>query len=266
MGSRSLERGKKARSTIDSENVKVVKLDVSSDDSVRDAARELKDQVLYAIVLNAGVGLAHKGVTVDDVINVNIFGAKRVVDAFVHLVDPKRGRITATSSGIASGYITGKSFGKPIGYATAKDKRCLIRPDVTWAQIANVLKIEEDAGYGPDSNAKGRCAYGVSKACLNAYILLLARQHPNLVCTSCTPGFIATAMTSGFNAKLAPKDGTRSLKHCLLADLDPKKCKGWFFGSDAKRSPLATYRSPGDPEFGGVKDGEPGNGWSNSRV
>jgi len=260
MGSRSLERGKKARETIKSDNVTVVELDVGSDTSVKRCAEKLKGETLYALVNNAGVGLAHKGVTLDDVINVNIIGAKRVVDAFLPLLDKKIGRIANTSSGIANGYVSGTSFGSKIGYATAKEKMCLISPTVTWAQIQNVLDVEKKYGYGPDESSKGRCAYGVSKACLTAYAILLAREHPNLVVTSCTPGFIATAMTKGFGAKLEPKDGTKSLVHCLFADLG-SQCKGWFYGSDGKRSPLAMYRSPGDPEFDGVKDGAPGDGW-----
>lgn len=226
LGSRSLERGKKARETIESENVEVVQLDVASDESVNAAAKRLKDVTLYAIVNNAGVGLGHEGVTADDIINVNIIGAKRVVDAFASTLE-KNGRIAATSSGIACGYVSGKSMGKPIGYATGKEKACLIRNDVTWKDIEGVLKIEKDRGYGPDAQSAGFCAYGVSKACLCAYSIYLAHQYPNLVVTSCTPGFIATKMTAKYGAKIPPKDGTVSLVHCLFADLGAS-CKGWY--------------------------------------
>ncbi len=32
--------------------------------------------------------------------------------------------------------------------------------------------------------------YGLSKACLTAYTLMLAKQHPELIVSACTPGYV----------------------------------------------------------------------------
>ena len=56
---------------------------------------------------------------------------------------------------------------------------------------------------------------------------------------------------AGFGAKKPPEEGTVSLRHCLFADL-PQDVSGWFWGSDAQRSPLHTMRNPGEPAFDGT--------------
>ena len=45
-----------------------------------------------------------------------------------------------------------------------------------------------------------------------------------------------------------PDEGTVSTMHLLFQDLEGN---GRYYGSDAKRSPLDKYRSPGSPEYEG---------------
>jgi hypothetical protein len=78
--------------------------------------------------------------------------------------------------------------------------------------------------------------------------MLLSREHPSVLSTSCSPGFIDTPMTTGFGAKLSPDQGTVSLRHCLLAE---GLGGGFYYGSDAKRSPMHVGRDPGQPEYDG---------------
>ena len=98
MGSRSLEKGTAAvKSIMDGlpasckGKCEVVQLDTSSDESVISAAAVVKPILdaegvqLYAIVNNAGAGLGH-GVAPDVVMNTNLFGPKRVVEAFMPLL------------------------------------------------------------------------------------------------------------------------------------------------------------------------------------
>ena len=104
----------------------------------------------------------------------------------------------------------------------------------------------------------GGDAYGLSKACLNAYTVELARTNPTLTVNACTPGFIETDMTRPYAdargvapaemGMLSPAEGTRSTMHLLFGEVGGS---GWYFGSDAVRSPLDRYRSPGDPPFTG---------------
>ena len=101
--------------------------------------------------------------------------------------------------------------------------------------------------------------YGLSKACANTYTLILARENPQLHINACTPGFIATDMNRHFSdsqnkspAELGmkpPSEGTRSTMHLLFGELEGN---GRYYGSDALRSPLDRYRSPGDPSYTGA--------------
>merc|ERR1712205_230769 len=68
LGSRDLGRGQAAAAkilpTADPSRLEVVQLDVTSDQSVRRAAEYVRgrlEQPLYAVVNNAGTGLAHRG-------------------------------------------------------------------------------------------------------------------------------------------------------------------------------------------------------------
>ena len=52
-----------------------------------------------------------------------------------------------------------------------------------------------------------------------------------------------------FLAEAAPDEGTVSTMHLLFAD--GLEGSGHYYGSDAKRSPLDRYRSPGSPAYEG---------------
>ena len=59
---------------------------------------KLGNEKLYALVNNAGTGLAHN-VTKDDMINTNFWGTKNMTEAFIPLIDPNAGRIVNLGSG-----------------------------------------------------------------------------------------------------------------------------------------------------------------------
>ena len=114
---------------------------------------------------------------------------------------------------------------------------------VTWEQLDSAMRAATIA-----KKTKNMEPYGFSKACLNAYTMMLARLHPTLKINSCTPGFIKTDMTRGMGAKKLPQDGTKAILFCLLG---APKGNGHYYGSDAVRSPLDRYRGPGDPPYKG---------------
>ena len=67
----------------------------------------------------------------------------------------------------------------------------------------------------------------------------------------CSPGFILTTMTEGCwvwrdRATKPPAEGTVGIKHCLFGDLE---ASGYYYGSDAVRSPLHFMRNPGEPPY-----------------
>lgn len=247
MGARDTARGADAVASIVAENascadkIEVVQCDVTDAASVSGAAATVKASLgsvpLYGLVNNAGAGLAH-GVSAKQIVETNLYGAKRVGDAFVPLLSTE-GRVVNVGSGIGPGWMS---------RAAPEVKSMLVSPQVTWEQVDSIAQTDlasggqgENAGRGPEFNA-----YGMTKAALMAYTHILVARHPNITSSTCSPGFIDTAMTKGFNAKLTPEQGTVSIRHCLFSQLGGN---GWMWGSDAKRSPIDASREPGEPEY-----------------
>ena len=261
LGSRSVERGERARADILAEHpewvdrVEVLQIDVGDDASVAAAAETARAKfegvrLLYGVVNNAGIGRSSGGMRA--ILNVNARGPHRVCEAFMPLIE-EGGRIVNVSSASGPTFVAGCSDER---------RRTLTSPDVTWSDVERImgecLAIEEADGDFEAAGFGGGDSYGLSKACLNAYTIELARQHPELTINACTPGFIETDMTqpylesSGKSADemgmKSPSQGTKVSIHLLLEEVG---ASGWFFGSDARRSPLDRYRSPGDPPYQG---------------
>ena len=261
LGSRSVERGEEARASVieerpDAESrVEVVQLDVSDDDSVRQAARTVEERLdgapLYGIVNNAGIG--DHGREIRTVLDVNVWGPHRVCEAFLGLLEHEDGRIVNVASA------SGPNF---VNECKPEQKRLLTNPEVTWEQIEEYMTAcitaADEAGGLEEAGVGNGSAYGLSKACLNAYTIALAREHPELTINACTPGFIETDLTRPMaerNDKTPeelgmkpPAEGTVAQMFLLFGEPEGS---GWYFGSDAERSPLDRYRSPGDPPYTG---------------
>lgn len=238
LGSRNKERGEAAVASILADApdaaIELLQVDVSSDESVAAAAAALKERLggalLHALVNNAGVGLAQAGASVDMIFDVNLYGTKRVTEAFLPMLDQEGGaRVVNLGSGAASMWMAKQDKATQAPF---------MDPAVTWAQIeAAVASARTDDPYA---------CYGLSKAALAAYTMECARLHPSITWSSVSPGFIATAMTANFGATKPPEEGTVSIRHCLF---QPLRGNGWYYGSDAKRSPLDVLRNPGEPEY-----------------
>lgn len=263
LGSRSGERGEAARAELVADKpdwksrLEVLQLDVADDASVDAAAKTVESRFgkepapLYGIVNNAGIG--DRDADMRTVLEINTRGPRRVCEAFVPLLDPKIGRIVNVSSA------AGPLF---VAECSPERQRMLTDPEVSWAQIEELMQqcLAIDAGDGDFAAAglDGGKPYGLSKACLNAYTIALARSHPELTVNACTPGLIETDLTRPRAERegRAPQDmgmkppeqGTRATIHLLLGEPGGS---GWYFGSDAQRSPLDRYRGPGDPPYAG---------------
>lgn len=235
--SRSKERGQKAVDAIlssagsSSPQVELLVLDVANEESILAAAETVRQRgiVLDALVNNAGTGLQHK-VSSDVVVDTNLYGPKRVCEAFMPLLKPDGGRIVNVGSGAGPSWMSKQ---------TPAVQSILMDREVTWETIEKLHKR-----VMPELDAYG--AYGFSKASLSAYTMLLARENPKLICSSLSPGFINTAIVAGFGATKTPEEGTVSLMHCLFETLPGS---GYYYGSDALRSPLHYMRNPGEPEY-----------------
>lgn len=243
MGARNRERGAAGLKTITDAHpdaaVELLDIDVASDASVNAAATTLKEKgvTLYALVNNAGMGLGTASKNADtalqELLNTNFYGPKRVSEAFLELIDPKVGRIVNVSSGGASMWLRN---------GTPEQKKIFTSSDTTWDELAAAVEAA-----GPNAGMGG---YGLSKAGLTAYTIQQAKMYTNLVCTSLSPGFIVTKMTQGMGARLPPEQGTVSLMKCLFENV----VSGCYYGSDGLRSPLTVTRDPGTPEYKGEAD------------
>lgn len=262
LGSRDRGRGEAARSDLVQDHpdwadrVAVLELDVTDDASVAAAARAVEARFagdtapLYGLVNNAGVGFGSSSLR--QVLDVNAHGVRRVTEAFVPLLDPDAGRIVNVTSAAGPMFVSGCDDAK---------RRFLTDPSITRGQLlqfmAECVELEDDAAFAAAGLGK-RDAYGLSKACANAFTLITAREHGHLRVNACTPGFIETDMTRPWADEAGkapaemgmkpPSSGTRAPMHLLFGALDGN---GRYYGSDALRSPLDRYRGPGTPEYAG---------------
>ena len=243
---RNPTKGQNAVSKIQSlmENTKLsgsvtfVPMDTASDESVSNASKLIQEHLmktnekLYGVVNNAGVGL-NTALDNEGILNTNLFGPKRVCEAFLGLLDENKGRIVNLGSGSGPNYVS---------YCRSKeDKNLLCHPEtISWDNIEQHAK--------QNVNGRGVDVYGLSKALLACYTGYFANQHPNILSSCCTPGFIDTQMTRGYGASKSPDEGTKAIKHCLFGDLEGN---GWYYGSDAVRSPYHFMRNPGEPAYDG---------------
>lgn len=257
LGSRNRERGESAVAGLVgekadwAERIKALELDVSNDDSVAGAAKEVEElfgpSCLYAVVNNAGVAEGE----LRSVLQVNTLGIKRVCEAFLPLLDASSGRIVNITSAAGPNFVSACS---------PERQRFFLDSDITWSQLQSFMDecmavTGGEDGFRAAGLGDGQ-TYGLSKACANSYTLLLARENPGLRINACTPGFIETDMTRPWAESRGkaptdmgmkpPAEGTKSALFLLFGKLQGN---GRYYGSDAKRSPLDRYRAPGDPEY-----------------
>jgi len=219
--------------------IEVVQVDVGSDESCKAAAEVLKAKgvKLYALVNNAGVGW---GSPPDAIMNTNFMGPKRVTDAFVGIINSGNGRIVNVSSGAASSWV--KQQGDDL-------QKKFSSPDITFQDLEESVKANVK-----DGNDVGYLNYGLSKAALCSLTMIQARENPNLMVVSLSPGFVATSMTAGVGSnKLTPEQGCLSSIKCLFGEVT----RGFYYGSDGLRSPLTVSRDPGTPEYQGESNPDP---------
>ena len=260
LGSRDSKKGQQAlNSLLDiqpewKDRLDLIQIDVEQDLSVNSAAEEVVTKFgktpspLYAIVNNAGIGDSMLGL--NKVLQVNTFGPKRVCDAFLPLLNPSIGRVVNVTSASGPLYLAGSSN---------ETKKLLTNPEVSWTEIekfmSECLKLESErtTDWGGDWSA-----YGISKACTNAYSIYLAKKNPNLTINACTPGFIETDLTRPMaesNGKTPAEMGMKSPEEGVAASvfllMGNPSGSGHYYGSDCVRSPLDKYRSPGDPPYTG---------------
>lgn len=262
LGSRDEARGRAAAAALIEgapawrARLEVVALDVADGTSVAAArdrvAATLGAEPLVGIVNNAGLGTA-AGASLREVLEVNVFGIRRVCDAFMPLLPPAGGRVVDVTSASGPTFVAGCS---------PERQRFFLDRAMTWERLSAFLHEcvahADDRAWLAAEGLGEASAYGLSKAAANTLTMLLAREHPEHAVNACTPGFIETDMTRHYAesagkppAELGmkpPEAGTVAPMHLLFGQLDGN---GRYYGSDARRSPLDRYREPGSPAFEG---------------
>ena len=112
--------------------IEVLKVDVSDDASVTAAATALTGKLggtkLYGLVNNAGIGWGNEANTI---MNTNVYGVKRMTEAFLPMLDSTSGRVVHLGSG------AGPMFVKKQDEATIT---FLSTQAITWAELEKYMK------------------------------------------------------------------------------------------------------------------------------
>ncbi|NND83331.1 MAG: SDR family NAD(P)-dependent oxidoreductase [Gammaproteobacteria bacterium] len=252
LGARDGERGADAckaalaETGADDKRLQVLPLDVSDSASVAQAAARVRDSgdELVGLVNNAGIAQG----SLAQILDVNVRGMQRVCDAFIPLMKDGS-RVVNVASASGPNYV---AQGAPEWQAFFQS------PDIDWPRLQKFMQEcermtpVEMQNRGLPANAN----YGLSKACANLLSLMVARANPQLLINACTPGYIETDMTRGMTgtsgasaAELGmkqPDAGAHVIMHLLF---EPLQNSGWYYGSDAQRSPLDRYRAPGSAPY-----------------
>lgn len=157
LGSRDATRGASAVAQLVKKNpeyatrVSALEIDVSSDESVKKAAEKVmatfgeEPQQLFGIVNNAGVLWED---TIKPALETNVYGMKRVNDAFSPMLRKEDGRI------INIGSASGPVF---VAECSAQRKKIFNNPAVTWADVEALIAEVLSAEVSPPFVLSCRC-------------------------------------------------------------------------------------------------------------
>ncbi|KAJ3133147.1 hypothetical protein HK100_004645 [Physocladia obscura] len=230
----SAARGQEALSKLKSENlghsVKVLEIDVSNPNSIKQAFENLKIQspVLDVLINNAGISIS--GGTTPEIFNVNVDGVKNTVEAFTPILSP-------------SGYIINVSstVGSAAQHLLSSEVKAILEDidGLSWDKLAN---LAADYQLQPTSNKhewpaaqKTFGAYGISKSLLTAYTRRLAVDKPGLRVVAICPGYCATDLTGFAAGTRSAAEGATSVIWPLL---NPEFTNGLLY-QDGKVQPFS---------------------------
>jgi len=286
LGSRDAARGAEAVASIVAEraalaasggSVELVSLDVTDAASVRRGVGAVEAALagasLAALVNNAGVGLGPTD-TGARTVDTNLLGARRVTEAALPLLARGAGRVVNVGSGAGPGYVRGlpARLRPPLcGLESSLPDPAAPAPgdaaaEAAWwdhvgryaAPAGSTPFTRSDPALGLGGGADGNAGYGLSKALLSLYTLMLSRRYPDLSFSCVSPGFIDTKLVRaawpGATGTKPPEQGTVSVLHCLRApECAPGAAlNGRYWGSDGVLSPYHFMRSPGTEPYDGV--------------
>jgi carbonyl reductase 1 len=227
---RGIEATKNINNDLKSDHVKFIQLDVTDIESVNSLPqrifKETSNKPLDVLINNAGYatkGSAFNQEIARTTIGTNYEGVKRLTDNLIknNAINNQSGRIIVVSSRAGQ-----------LGSDPATKLKPLL--DIDHLTRQNVQEIADSFirdTADPDSvESKGwlKNTYKVSKALVNAYVRLLAKEQDKLLVTACCPGWCKTDM-GGQNAFRTAEEGADTPVWLATADENEIK-SGHFYG------------------------------------
>ena len=221
-----------------------LELDVTDRASITAAAATVaaSGQLLDAVVCNAGVMLERDGgdlaATVEPTFRVNVDGVMAVTEALLSQI-ADGGQLVTVSSGAGT---------RATGELDERARAELAAADAPALRAAAYRLATEVAGRPCAVGATP--VYGLSKAAVNYYTRLIARENPRLRANACSPGFCRTEIAGpGVAYTREPKDaalGADVATKLLFGDLGSET--GLFYKECSKPgASLAEARSAVEP-------------------
>jgi len=199
LGSRTQDNGDAAVQKLPEaarKNVRVIILDVTNDASVQAAVARVKSEQGHLDVLINNAGIASYSFdyqSAKDTFDTNIYGVKRVTEAFLPLIPEKTGHISIVSSEVG----TWAHY-----YSPAALQKQLEDDNVQFSTIDKLaqgyLAAAKDSNHAGIENfpapASSFGSYGFSKALVSTYGRLLGRdlKSKGIPVLLSTPGYCAT--------------------------------------------------------------------------
>ena len=241
LGCRSLIAGHAVAKEL-GDGVEPLQLDVTDAASIAAAAASVGSVgQLDALVNNAGVLLERDGTELQSIVEstlvVNMDGARMVTEAILPLIRDG-GHIINVSSG------AGTRAAGALSEATRSELDAVEDGESLRAMIALLTREAAEEARRPGDTP----VYGLSKACLNYYTKMLARQTPRVRVNACSPGFCRTEIAGpdADYSKREPKErslGADVVVKLLFGELGAG-CTGRFYKECSKPgTPLEKARS-----------------------
>ena len=184
-------------------NVQPIALDVTDKASIAAAVQEVKTKHgrLDVLLNNSGIASVDGQQVHQGILDVNLYGVRDTIDAFLPLLPPSSLLVTVSSE-----------VGAWTTYDSKPDlQHTLLNPaTLTWPTLDTLAResVTTSKPGTPSSPWPALFAtYGLSKALVSAYMRTVALQHPQLKVAVVCPGYCATDINHNSGPRTAAQGG-----------------------------------------------------------
>ena len=213
--------------------IEPIRIDIEDEESVQSAVGSIAEKygsvnALYGIVNNTGVSLSY---SLRDIMQTSFYGTIRITNAFLPMLQLCKGRIVNISGESAPLFLS----------------RCTGPELQLFTSSATTLDmLEAHIDYTLSEAKEHKQPSGFSNACLNLLTMIQARDNPSLVINSCAPGLVRTTyLRDGLGTSTNVVDAAPLAPLNLLFGDAAAIGSGYYYGKDARRSPLDEPRQSG---------------------